>query len=51
MIDKVRARVQDKIEQLDGFVALRRTAEGTAPHLFKAGDDLSQLELGPTYLM
>lgn len=51
MIDEIRARIEQQIAQLDGFVALRRTPEGTAPHLFKAGDDLGQLELGPRYLM
>ncbi|MBN1484593.1 MAG: hypothetical protein JXA37_07715 [Chloroflexia bacterium] len=48
-IDQVRARVAEKLKTLDGFVALRQTAEGTAPHLFHSGDDLSQLVLGPRY--
>ncbi|MGD1996242.1 MAG: hypothetical protein PVH62_05650 [Anaerolineae bacterium] len=49
MIEDVRAHVAEKIEELDGVVALRRTAEGTAPYLFRAGDDISQLALTPRY--
>lgn len=51
MIDEVRIHVAKVLEELDGFVALRRTAEGTAPYLFKKGDDLSRLELSPRYLL
>jgi len=49
MIEQVRAHVADKLEELDGVVALRQTSEGTAPHLFRKGDDLSQLVLDPRY--
>jgi formate dehydrogenase subunit beta len=49
MIEQVRAHVADKLEELDGVVALRRTSEGTAPYLFRKGDDLSQLVLDPRY--
>ncbi len=48
-IEELRAHVADKLEELDGVVALRRTDVGTAPHLFRAGDDLSQLVLEPRY--
>ncbi len=51
MIDEVRAHIEQKIAELDGFVGLRRTAEGTAPHLFREGDDLLTLELSPRYLL
>jgi ferredoxin len=49
MIDEVRAHVEKRIGELDGLVGLRKTAEGIAPHLFKEGDDLSQLALNPRY--
>jgi formate dehydrogenase subunit beta len=48
-IDELRAHVADKLGELDGVVALRRTTEGIAPYLFQAGDDLSQLVLEPRY--
>jgi ferredoxin len=48
-IKELRAHVAENLEKLDGVVALRRTAEGTAPHLFQDGDDLSQLVLEPRY--
>ena len=49
VVEAVRAHVAEKLGELDGVVALRRTAEGTAPYLFRAGDDLSGLVLGPRY--
>jgi formate dehydrogenase subunit beta len=49
MIDQVRNRVAERLEDLDGIVALRRTSAGTAPHLFRKGDDVSQLQLTPRY--
>ncbi len=49
MIDEVRAHVAKSLAELDGVVALRRTSAGTAPHLFKRGDDLSDLVLTPRY--
>lgn len=41
--------VAERLRELDGVVALRRTAEGTAPYLFREGDDLSRLVLDPRY--
>jgi len=49
MIEDVRAHVAEKLKELDGVVALRQTAVGTAPYLFREGDDLSQLVLGPRF--
>jgi len=49
MIKDIRAHVAEKLKELDGVVALRRTTEGTAPYLFQEGDDLSQLVLEPRY--
>ena len=48
-IEELCAHVADKLQELDGVVALRRTVVGTAPHLFRKGDDLSQLVLEPRY--
>jgi ferredoxin len=41
--------VAEKLDELDGVLALRSTKEGTAPHLFRAGGDLSDLVLEPHY--
>jgi ferredoxin len=49
MIDQVRARVIELLSELDGIVGLQKTTAGTAPYLFKAGDDVAQLELHPRY--
>ena len=49
MIDEVRSHVGRMLGELDGLIGLRKTVEGTAPHLFKEGDDLSQLVLSPRY--
>ena len=49
MINEVRAHVEERLAALDGVIGLRRTDEGTAPYLFRAGDDLSQLVLEPHY--
>lgn len=49
IVEEIRAHVAEKLQNLDGVVALRRTTEGTAPHLFREGDDLSQLVLEPRY--
>jgi ferredoxin len=46
---ELRGLVAEKLEGLDGVLALRRTDTGTAPHLFRQGDDLSSLALGPRY--
>ena len=49
MMEELRAHVTAKLQELDGVIGLRQTAEGTAPYLFQKGDDLSQLEIGPRY--
>jgi len=49
MIDEIRSIVGERLEELDGVVALRRSNEGVAPHLFRKGDDLSELEIEPRY--
>jgi len=48
-MDALRAHVTEKLPELDGVVGLRRTVEGTAPFLFRPGDDLSELVLSPRY--
>ena len=49
LLEEIRTHVAEKLRGLDGVVALRRTTEGTAPHLFQDGDDLEQLVLTPRY--
>lgn len=49
MIEQIRAHVAEKLPELDGIVALRKTNAGVAPHLFQDGDDLSTLVLEPRY--
>ena len=49
MIDQVRARVAELLRELDGIVAMQTTTAGTAPGLYKEGDDVSRLELQPRY--
>jgi len=49
MIDAVRARVQELLQELDGVIAMQRTSAGTAPALFKQGDDVTTLVLSPRY--
>jgi len=49
MIEDVRRVVAERLEELDGVVALRRSSEGVAPHVFRKGDDLSELEIAPRY--
>jgi len=51
MMEELRAHVADKLKELDGVIGLRRTTEGTAPYLFRDGDDLSQLVLDPRYAL
>jgi ferredoxin len=48
---ELRSLVAEKLESLDGVLALRRADAGTAPHLFRQGDDLSGLVLEPRYTM
>ncbi|RLC85377.1 MAG: hypothetical protein DRJ03_11805, partial [Chloroflexi bacterium] len=48
-MEELAAHVADKLRELDGVIASRQTAEGTAPYLFQEGDALSQLALDPRY--
>lgn len=48
-MDALRAHAATKLPELDGVIGLRRTVVGTAPYLFRQGDDLSQLALSPPY--
>ncbi len=49
IVEEIRTHVAEKLDDLDGVIGLRRTSEGTAPHLFRPGDDLAQLVLDPRY--
>ncbi|MGQ9803688.1 MAG: 4Fe-4S ferredoxin, partial [Anaerolineae bacterium] len=49
LLEALRAHVAEKIPELDGVIGLRRTVVGTAPYLFRQGDDLSELVLSPRY--
>ena len=49
MIADVRTRVQELLQTLDGVIAMQRTSSGTAPALFKRGDDVETLVLSPRY--
>jgi ferredoxin len=55
MIREIRARVSEKLQELDGVIGLRKTVggsgspQGTAPYLYRQGDDLNQLVLTPRY--
>lgn len=58
MIEEIRKIVAERLslppstgEGVDGVVALRRSSEGVAPHVFQRGDDLSELEIKPKYPM
>lgn len=51
LMEELRAHVAEKLEELDGVLALRRTEIGTAPYLFQEGDDLFGLVLEPRYAM
>jgi ferredoxin len=48
-MEELRTHVGEKLHELDGVVALRQTTEGTAPYLFRKGNDLSQLVLDSRY--
>jgi ferredoxin len=52
-MEELRSTVAEKLEELDGVLALRRTEMGTAPYLFREGGDfapdLSELVLEPRY--
>jgi len=49
MIEEIRKAVAERLDKLDGVVALRKSSQGVAPHLFQKGDDLSELEIAPKY--
>ncbi|MGD2103543.1 MAG: hypothetical protein PVJ55_00320 [Anaerolineae bacterium] len=49
LMSELREHVTKALKDLDGVLALRRTEVGTAPYLFKSGDDLSGLVLDPRY--
>jgi ferredoxin len=49
MIDQIRHMVAERLSELDGVVALRKSNEGVAPHLYRRDDDLSELEISPRY--
>ncbi len=49
MIEEIRHIVAEQLNELDGVVALRRSSEGVAPHVFQKGDDLAELEVAPKY--
>ncbi|MFN3763619.1 MAG: hypothetical protein ACK4WK_10540 [Anaerolineae bacterium] len=49
LLTTLRAHVAEKLPELDGVVGLRQTVVGTAPYLFRQGDDLSELVLSPRY--
>jgi len=50
-LEELRTRVAEKLEDLDGVLALRRVEVGAAPYLFREGDDVSQLALEPRYAL
>jgi formate dehydrogenase subunit beta len=49
IVEGIRRAVAERLQELDGVVALRQSSEGVAPHLFRKGDDLSELEIIPRY--
>jgi ferredoxin len=49
LMEELREIVAEKMNELDGVLALRRTEAGTAPYLFREGDDLSELVLDPRF--
>jgi hypothetical protein len=49
MIEELRTRVAKRLEELDGVIGLQQTSYGTAPYLFRDGDDLIQMVLEPRY--
>ena len=49
IMEALREHLAQKLKELDGVIGLRRTVEGTAPYLFRQGDDLSLLVLEPRY--
>lgn len=51
LMQELRDHVSETLKDLDGVLALRHTEVGTAPYLFRDGDDLSGLVLDPRYPM
>jgi formate dehydrogenase subunit beta len=51
LMGQLRAAVADALNRVDGVLALRADHGGAAPHLFKSGDDLSDLAIAPRYPM
>ena len=55
MIQELRTRVAARLAELDGIIAMRMTPagsgtpQGTAPYLFREGDDLAQLVMTVRY--
>jgi len=49
MITLIRQAVAERLNELDGVVALRRSSASVAPYLFQKGDDLVGLEIVPKY--
>lgn len=49
VLEAIRTHVAEKLPELDGVIGLRRTVEGTAPYLFRQGDDLAEMVLEPRY--
>lgn len=48
-LDALRKVVCEKLEGVEGVLALRTDHGGAAPHLYRRGDDLSDLVLAPRY--
>ncbi len=48
-LDALRQAVQAKLQELEGILALRADHGGAAPHLYRPGDDVSDLVLEPRY--
>jgi len=48
-IEEIRKLVAERLDELDGVVALRASSGSVAPHVFQKGDDLSGLEIHPKY--
>jgi len=48
-MDQIRQAVAERLNELDGVVALRKSSEGVAPFVFQKGDDLAGLEITPKY--
>ncbi len=49
MMEEIRKAVAERLNALDGVVALKRSPEGVAPHVFQKGNDLAGLEINPKY--